>query len=905
MTSTHLNTEQGLTTTQASRKLAQDGPNEIAQGAKRSVWQRLADMLRQPMFALLVAAAVLYVLLGDLTEGLTLAVFVLAVLVLSFYQEGRSEAAIDALRQLTQPQAQVLRDGQAQQIPARNVVVGDCLLLSEGDRVAADGWLLAANNLQMDESLLTGESVPVDKNPVQQAPLAGPPGNAALRADAQAASASFVQGGTFVVRGSGRVQVSATGMRSQIGQIGQALAQVQQAATPLQQQTARLVQVLAILVGVLCAVMVTTLGLRTGQWLPALLAGIALAMAILPEEYPVVLTLFPAMGARRLTREGVLTRHINAIETLGATRVLCTDKTGTLTQNRMTVTALAVPNPVNPVNPASPTHPAQPSDVLRWGAGLAQEATPMVAPLSAPFHPLIEHAILASAPTPFDPMETAFHAMGQNHLNDDNRQFGLGQLVQSYALSPSLKAMSHVWQFESEEDRVVSAKGAPEAIMDLCHLGDGERQRWLACVAQMAEQGLRVLAVARSRFEGDRYPDSPHDFAFEWLGLVGLTDPLRPEIPQAVADCQSAGIQVIVITGDFPVTAREIARQAGLPEGDTLTGHELDRLSDTALQQRLRQVTVCARISPHQKLRIVQALQTNGDVVAMTGDGVNDAPALKAAHVGIAMGARGTDVAREAADLVLVDDNFASIVRGIRLGRRIFGNLQKSMQYIFAIHIPIAGIALIPMLAGWPALMLPLHVALLELVIDPACSLAFENEPEEADVMQRPPRDTRAPLFGAQAIGLATGQGLCVLASVALTFVLANVGSGAWAPAWAAVWTEHLPTTPLSEAQIRAMVFITLITGNAALILSNRAGGGKFWRSWRTPNLMAYAVIGLAGIFLTLAIAWPWLAAPLQFEALPLWPTLLAIGSGLLSGVGVSVLHWAVAAWQARPQSRH
>ena len=908
MTPQHHITAQGLTNTQAARQLAQDGPNDIEPGIRRSVWRRLADMLRQPMFALLVAAAVLYVLLGDLTEGLTLAVFVLAVLVLSFYQEGQSEAAIEALRQLTQPQARVLRDGQTQLIPARNVVVGDCLLLSEGDRVAADGWLLAANNLQIDESLLTGESVPVDKSPVDTPladtpPLTLPPGSARHGPQEQAPLAAWVQGGTFVVRGSGQARVSATGMRSQMGQIGQALAQVQPADTPLQQQTARLVKVLASLVGVLCAVMVITLGLRTGQWLPALLASIALAMAILPEEYSVVLTLFPAMGARRLTREGVLTRHIHAIETLGATSVLCTDKTGTLTQNRMTVTALSVPDR---------PQPTEPGGILHWNAATPAALTPSSEPLSATFHPLIEHAILASAPTPFDPMETAFHALGQTHLNGNGRPYVLGQLVQSYALSPSLKAMSHVWQFEQDEDRIVSAKGAPEAIMDLCHLSDGERQRWLTCVAQMAAQGLRVLAVASSRFEGDHYPESPHAFDFEWLGLMGLTDPLRPEIPQAVADCQSAGIQVIVITGDYPITAREIARQAGLPEGDTLTGDELERLSDADLRARLPQVTVCARISPHQKLRIVQALQANGEVVAMTGDGVNDAPALKAAHVGVAMGARGTDVAREAADLVLVDDNFASIVRAIRLGRRIFGNLQKSMQYIFAIHIPIAGIALIPMVMGWPALMLPLHVALLELVIDPACSLAFESEPEAPDVMQRPPRDTQAPLFGAPAIGLALGQGLCVLASVALTFVLASVWSGAWpstgsgawsgvwTPAWASLWTGYLPTTALSEAQIRAMVFITLITGNAALILSNRAGGGKFWRSWRTPNFIAYGVIALALVFLALAIQWPWLAVPLKFESLTLWPTLLAAGSGLLSGVSVSVLHWAAVAWQAR-----
>jgi Ca2+-transporting ATPase len=848
MTQNDLNTLEGLSTAQAATRLAEDGPNDITPVHRRSVASRLLDMLRQPMFALLLAAAVLYMTLGDLTEGLTLSVFVLAVLGLTFYQEGKSEASIQALRDLTQASAHVMRSGQKTQVPAREVVTGDLLVLSEGDRVAADGQLQSANNLQIDESLLTGESVPVSKS--------------------TSAEDHTVHAGSFVVRGQGLARVTATGQRSQIGRIGQSLNELTSGTTPLQAQTAQLVQRLAVIVLLMCIGMVLTLGLRSGQWIPALLSGIALAMAILPEEYPVVLTIFPALGAHRLTREGVLTRRINAIETLGATTVLCTDKTGTLTQNRMTVTAMAV-GPAHPPVMASLTSPAF--------------------ALPEAFHPLLEHAILASAPEPFDPMETAFHATGQihlaqtPHLHDDN-----WRLVQRYALSPELKAMSHVWQFDESLDRVVSAKGAPEAVMDLCQLSQAERQVWSRTIDSMAAQGLRVLAVAQSHFEGNDWPETPHAFAFEWLGLIGLTDPLRPEIPQAMAECQSAGIRVIMITGDYPTTAQVIATQAGLPPGQTLTGDALDRLSDEALQALLPQVSVCARISPHQKLRIVQALQAHGEVVTMTGDGVNDAPALQAAHVGVAMGLRGTDVAREAADLVLVDDNFASIVRGIRVGRRIFGNLQKSMRYIFAIHIPIAGIALAPMVMAWPALMLPLHVALLEMVIDPACSIAFENEPADADVMQRPPRDTRAALFGMKDIAWALAQGLLVLACVGLTY--------AWAKGWI------IGETPRAwlEEEIRAMVFVTLVLGYAALIVVNRAAPGQFLASLHVPNPSAWGVILLAWACVVLGMYWPWLAEALKFAPLqaPQWA--VALSAGGLSLVALVDLQWVWSQYPAR-----
>ncbi len=470
------------------------------------------------------------------------------------------------------------------------------------------------------------------------------------------------------------------------------------------------------------------------------------------------------------------------------------------------------------------------------------------------FHGLVEHAILASAPEPFDPMEVAFHALGQTWLSDSEHLHPEWDLVQTYPLSPALRAMSHVWRVSDEAAHIVSTKGAPEAVMALCHLPAVLQAQWGEVVHGMASDGLRVLAVAQGRFVGNAWPSSAHDFDFEWLGLIGLSDPLRTEIPQAIADCHSASIKVIMLTGDYPQTARVIANQAGLQSGETLTGDIIDAMSDEALSAHLKNVSVCARISPHQKLRIVQALKRNGEVVAMTGDGVNDAPALRAAHVGIAMGARGTDVAREASSLVLVDDNFASIVKGIRLGRRIFGNLQKSMAYIFAIHIPIAGLALVPMVFALPPLLMPLHIALLELIVDPSCSIAFENEPADAQVMHRPPRDTLAPIFGLQQMWASFFQGLCVLAATG-----------------AAYWQSlALP----AEMQ-RAMVLITLVAANAMLIFVNRA-----------RNVVALWVMAGAMGLVLLGVYIPWLAAPLNLAPLGVMQVMIALGLGVVSIVG-------------------
>lgn len=828
----------GLTAAQAAQRLREDGPNVLPDEQRRNLRAIVRETLAEPMFMLLLAAGALYLVLGDLHEGLVLFGLVLVVLALTLYQEGKTERAMAALRDLTSPRALVLRDGQAQRIAGAEVVRGDILLLAEGDRIAADAVLISGAELEVDESLLTGEAVPVGKlaSVAPEPPAGARPGGEQL---------PYLYSGTLVVRGHGIARVSATGARSEIGRIGSALDSLSPERSPLKQQTARLVRVLALIALGASVLLVLAYGLLRGDWLAALLAGIALAMAMLPQEFTVVLTVLPALGAWRLSREQVLTRRIAAIETLGATSVLCVDKTGTLTENRMTVAQLYV----------------------RDGRDAMGEHLPidyaMSSALPERFHTLVEYSILASVADPFDPMEKAFHRLGQHFLRDTEHLHRDWTLMQEYGLTPELRAMSHVWKAVEGEAHVVAAKGAPEAIIDLCHLDAGVQARIAAAVDAMAARGLRVLGVAQARFVGEHWPAIEHDFDFEFIGLLGLADPLRAEIASAVAQCRTAGIRVVMITGDYPATACAIAAQARLDFEHLLTGDAMALLSDAELQARMKEVSVCARIAPEQKLRIVQALKANGEIVAMTGDGVNDAPALKAAHVGVAMGGRGTDVAREAASIVLLDDNFASIVRAVRLGRRIFDNLRKSMSYILAVHVPIAGMALLPVLLGWPVALFPLHIAFLELVIDPACSMVFENEPSERDVMQRAPRDVSAALFGGMTLVLALLQGLGVLGVV--------LGAHAWGATW------------LSENAARAFAFATLVMGNLALIFSNRSHGGSLWAALRVPNRALWIVTGLTLALLALALYLPAIARLFFFEPLTLPDLLTALVLGLAS----------------------
>jgi Ca2+-transporting ATPase len=856
----------GLSTAQAAQRLADDGPNALPADQQRGWLTMVRETLSDPMFALLLGAGVLYLVLGDLQEGLILLGLVLVVLALTLYQEGKTEHALASLRDLTSPRALVLRDGAPLRIAGRDVVPGDLLLLAEGDRIAADAVLIEGTEVQVDESLLTGEAVPVEK----LAPTTGADTGQAPAAPAAPASSSLLFSGTLLVRGHAVARVTATGPRSEIGRIGTALESLTAEVSPLRKQTARLVRALAVIAVVASLLLVLAVGLLKGDWLAALLAGIALAMALLPQEFSVVLTIIPALGAWRLSQHKVLTRRIAAIETLGATSVLCVDKTGTLTENRMTVAQLYAQQRGVPGTPPNASAVVQ-------GESLAIDYA-AAAELPETFHTLVEFSILASMTDPFDPMEKAFHRLGQHFLSDTEHLHRDWTLVQQYGLTPELRAMSHVWKAVDGQAHVVAAKGAPEAIVDLCHMDAAAQARVASAVEAMAAQGLRVLGVARSRFEGVNWPAIEHDFAFEFVGLLGLADPLRAAIPEAIAQAHAAGIRVVMITGDYPATAQAIALQAGLqaqaaavagapPALDwLLTGDALDRLDDAALQARMRTVSVCARVAPTQKLRIVQALKAGGDVVAMTGDGVNDAPALKAAHVGVAMGERGTDVAREAASIVLLDDNFAGLVQAVRLGRRIFDNLRKSMSYILAVHVPIAGMALLPLLLGWPTMLFPLHIAFLELVIDPACSMVFENEPPEPDLMQRPPRNVVTPLFGGMTLVWALLQGLG-----ALTVVL----TATW-------WGQ----SHLNEGAARAFSFATLVAGNLALILVNRASTGSLWQSLRVPNRTLWLVCGAALSLLALALYLPVLAGLFKFAALPLPWLAAALGLGGLTVLG-------------------
>jgi len=784
------------------------------------------EVLREPMLALLLGGGGAYLLLGDLAEALILLAFATFSVAVTVIQETRTEHVLEALRDLSAPRALVIRDGARLRIAGREVVRDDLLVLEQGDRIAADAVLVEAADLQADESLLTGESLPVGKA-VATRDVAED--NRRPGGEGQ----PYVYSGSLVTRGSGIARVLATGPRSEIGRIGQSLATLDTEAPRLRRETTRIVTWCGIGGGAVALLVVLLFGLLRGGWIEAVLAGIAIGMSMLPEEFPVVLTVFLAMGAWRIGKVGVLTRRAAAIETLGSATVLCTDKTGTLTENRMSVAELWLPS----------------GDTHTLGTN---QTVPEA------YHGLIETAALASAAEPTDPMEIALHGAHGTIVGTD---LSTGELAHAYALRPDLLAMSNIW--DEGDALTLSAKGAPEAIARLCHLPAPQHAAMTAAVEAMAARGIRVLGVATATPRDRNWAETQHDYEYALTGLVGLADPLRASVPGAVAQCRSAGIRVVMITGDYAATARSIATQAGIADGDVLTGTDLVTLDDAELAERLKTVTVFARIMPEQKLRIVQAFKADGEIVAMTGDGVNDAPSLKAAHIGVAMGKRGTDVAREASAIVLLEDDFGSIVQSVRLGRRIYDNIRKAMAFIFAVHVPIAGLALLPLFFGLPILFGPIHIALLEMVIDPVCGLVFEAEREEDDIMCRRPRDPDEALFSLPMIVWSIFQGGLAFAMLATVFLVET-------------WSG------MPEVELRALTFFALIAEIVAMILVNRSFSASLGEALVRHNAaLRYVAVAIAGVT-ALILFLPQAQVLLKFGSIAWSDMALAIGLGVV-----------------------
>ncbi len=831
----------GLSEDEAAARLRREGYNELPSGRKRGPLRIIWEVAREPMLLFLLATALLYLFLGEQQEAILLLVSAILVVSITFYQERRAERALEALRDLSSPRALVIRDGERRRIAGRDVVRGDLLVLAEGDRVPADATILRGASLSADESLLTGESVPVSKvalDPAHPVTVSQPGGD----------RLPVVFSGTLITQGQGLARVTATGANAEIGKIGRALREVEPEETPLQAEIKRIVRVVAIIAVTVCLIVVISYGVLRSDWLGGALAGLTLAMSVIPEEFPVILAIFLALGAWRIAQRHALTRRMPALQALGAATALCVDKTGTLTLHRMTVQRII-------------------ADGVEWEP--SQPALPAFARIAA----IARASALASAEAPFDPLERAIHdAAGK--LSPDYAA-GL-TFVREYPLRPDLLALTRVWRRDEHADGeyLVVSKGAPEAIAELCQLDQATRDALHTHLAELTAEGLRALGVAEARYTGAALPDSPRDFSFTFLGLIGLSDPIRPSVPGAIRACYDAGVRVIMITGDYPGTARAIARQIGLRLSESvITGTELTAMSDDELRQRVKTVSVFARVVPEQKLRLVNALKANGEIVAMTGDGVNDAPALKAAHIGVAMGGRGTDVAREASAMVLLDDTFDAIVEAVRLGRRIFDNLRKAMAYIVAVHIPIAGLALLPALFNLPLILLPAHIVFLELIIDPACSIVFEAEPEESDVMARPPRDPKEAIFSRRVIVISLIQGIGALAATLAVFLF-TVMNG------------------FPESQDRAMTFTTLVIANLSLIFINRSWTRSLFATLRTPNAALWWVIGGALALLAVTLYLP-LARDL-FSFGPLNPAQLGISvlAGLAGGLWFELIAW-------------
>lgn len=758
----------GLTSEQAARRLAADGPNLIVPSAHGSRLRALLEPLLDPMVVLLLVAAPTYFAIGHTSDGVVTCIALVPIAAVSWVLERRAERTLEQLRRLAAPIARVHRDDHEMEIPAAEVVVGDSLTVHEGDVIAADGQVDAVTELHVDESALTGESLPVSKSVGDE-----------------------VFAGTTVLSGRATATVTTTGMRTRYGQVGALVAESQSPSTPLQRAVRRMVEIFGAVAAVACVAVIATEKARGRGWGDSLIAGVSLAIAAVPEEFPMVYTLYLALGAWRLSRERALVRRLPGVETLGSTTVICTDKTGTLTHGRLDVAGI------------SPTN------------GADDDA-------------LLTAAVLACEPHPFDPLDLAIVAHAERAGIDTTALLG-NRLVVDHPFDTTDKYLTHVWQLPDGTHRV-AAKGSIEGILAHAALTPEQQHAALAENERLAQSGMRVIAVASGAHDGDPSADrAGHEADLRYLGLVAFSDSVRDGVASALAECRSAGIRVVMITGDHPVTAHAVAEGLDLPhsseDGDDIiaTGADIDAADDAALASLVGRANVFARVRPEQKHRLVRALRAQHEVVAMTGDGINDAPALREADIGVAMGERGTAVAREAATLVLLDDNFATIVNAVRDGRRIFDNLKRAFSYLVAFHVPLLLAALVVPFAGKPLLLLPVHLVLLEIVLHPAVSLVFEADPAAPDVMSRPPR--------------AASTGL-VDRTLLRPLLLGLTLSAATLATYLVTVSRHWP-----EDEARGTAFSLLLVGQLFLLLTERSPERPLWRGPSSTTTLRWVLV--------------------------------------------------------------
>ncbi|MBO9727474.1 MAG: cation-translocating P-type ATPase [Chitinophaga sp.] len=813
----------GLNDAEVAASREKYGSNTPAAPATNPVLHLIKEILGEPMLLLLIAVTVIYFVMGELGEAYFMLVAIALVSGISFYQDSRSRKALEALEKINEPLSKVIRNGELKSIATSDIVTGDMLLVSEGNTINADGIIVHANDFSVNESALTGEAFAVFKQPDGED--------------------NRVYSGTLVVSGLAICEVQQVGAQTKIGQLGTAILNIKEEPTPLQQQIEQFVKWMAVAgIAVFLAVWLINF-IRSGSLTDSLLKGLTLAMSILPEEIPVAFATFMALGSRRLMQMGIIVKKIRTVEALGSATIICTDKTGTITENKMSLPAIY-----------------RGEDQTLYG----EDQLPL---------DVITMAMWASEPVPFDPMEKTLHRLYEKMTSADERPGYT--IVHEYPLAGKPPMMTHVFE-NNAGHRIVAAKGAPEAIIAVSHLPEKTKSEITEQVRALAQQGYRVLGVATSNFTGTDYPELQQELPFTFVGLLAFYDPPKANIGEVFRQFYEAGIAVKIITGDNAVTTCAIARQAGLKNADNaIDGEVLMQMDAAQMQRTLVSVNIFTRMFPEAKLAAINALKADKEVVAMTGDGVNDGPALKAAHIGIAMGKKGTEIAKQAAALILVNDDLSGMVDAIAVGRRIYTNIKKAVQYIISIHIPIILTVSLPLFLGWiyPNIFTPVHVIFLEIIMGPTCSIVYENEPMEENAMRQPPRPITQTFLSFREMNISIIQGLLITAGV-LSAYQWSVAQG------------------YDETHTRSMVFTTLVLANIFLTLVNRSFYYSFLHSMRNRNKLMVSVIIITLILLAVMLYVPPVAQFFSINALQLPQLLICAGIGAVAVLWFEIWKW-------------